>query len=328
MNKGMNKNRKGSMTRLIVVGLVWGVVATLFCLPWVRTEAAGGNTRPIEQIYKRPAPAFDLNLSRNLQNIRQATGAQLAALQTLKTAASATNMQVRWNEFGGSPDVIYDFASQPLSGTAEEAGRAFLSQNAALFGILDISTLRVFSQRAALGGNLIRFQQTFNGIPVKDGGIGLVMNANNQVIMASGPYFRDVAVNTQPTISAQQAISAAGVDLNRFKINLPSHITNLLQTGLNALTQQVSAIDNLQPQLGVYPTADGYKLVWKVAKFSTNPFGLYMIAIDAHSGQVVSRKDFVSFQSAPNALPMTADIYPKYPTITQELKDQGIVSDC
>ena len=72
-----------------------------------------------------------------------------------------------------------------------------------------------------------------------------------------------------------------------------------------------------QPRLGIYPTADGYRLVWKVAKFSTNPFGLYLIAIDAHTGEIVSRKDFVNFQQAPRRLPLTADIYPKYPTITR-----------
>lgn len=320
------KLKRSSVTRLSIVAVVWIAAIGFYCLPIFKTEAAPAQ-RPIEQLFKRSAPNFDYNLSRNLQNLRRTSATQLAALQALKSASNAPNMQVRWNEFGGSPDAIFDFASRAYEGTPEEAGRAFLTENAALFGIADVANLRVFSQRAALGGHLVRFQQTFNGIPVKDGGIGLVMNANKQVIMASGPYFRDVAVNTSPTISAAQASIAAGNDINRFKINLASAITNRLQAGLDILSQQAAPVNNLQPQLGIYPTADGYKLVWKVAKFSTNPFGLYMVAIDAHSGQVISRKDFVSFQSAPGT-PMTADIYPKYPTITQELKDQGIISDC
>ncbi len=250
----------------------------------------------------------------------------MTALNALKDSSGAANMSVRWSDFGGSPDVVYDFASAPFAGTPEEAGRAFLSQNAALFGISDIANLRVFSQKEALGGNLIRFQQTFNGIPVKDGGIGLVLNRNNQVIMASGPHFRDVAVNTQPTLSVEQAKGAVNADLNRFNFSLPSYITNLLQTGYQNLTQQAAAVENLEPQLGIYPTVDGYRLVWKVAKFSLNPFGLYMVAVDAHSGEIVERKDFVNFQQAPGA--ETADIYPKYPAITPELKDQGIISDC
>ena len=328
MNCKFKETRKNILKRLASALVVWAIVITGIILPFEKANAAVNNTNAgaLTNLYRRSAPNFDLNLSRNLQNLRQATGAQLAALDTLKTQANAPNMTVRWNAFGGSPDVVYDFASAPLAGTPEEAGRAFLSQNAALFGISDISSLRVFSQKNALGGHLIRFQQTFNGIPVKDGGVGLVMNANNQVIMASGPYFRDVSVNTNPTLSAEQAKSAAGVDLNRFNVNLPSYITNLLQAGYQNLTEQASAVNNLEPQLGIYPTVDGYRLVWKVAKFSLNPFGLYMVAIDAHSGETVERRDFVNFQSAPGA--ETADIYPKYPAITPELKDQGIISDC
>jgi Zn-dependent metalloprotease len=235
-------------------------------------------------------------------------------------------MQVRWNDFGGSPDAIYGFASQSLSGTPEEAGRAFLSQNTALFGISDTNDLKVFSSRDALGGHLVRFQQTYNGIPVTNGGVGLVLNKNNQVIMASGPYFRNVAVNTQPAISASQAAALADNDLNQFKANLPSYITNLLKPGLDNLTQQASAINNLQPTLGIYPTADSYRLVWKVAKFSTDPFGLYMITIDANTGETIARKDFVNFQTAPGQ--ETADIYPKYPQIDDNLKNNSIISDC
>ena len=160
-----------------------------------------------------------------------------------------------------------------------------------------MSNLRVFSQKEALGGTMIRFQQTFNGIPVKHGGIGLVMNANNQVIMASGPHFRNINVNTEPTLNAEQAKAAAAADLNQFAANIPGAVTNLLQNALGLISQQVSAIENVEPHLGIYPTADGYRLVYNVAKFSTNPFGLYMVSVDAHTGEIVARKDFVNFQA-------------------------------
>lgn len=317
-----------SIKSLTVALLVWAIALTVLFFPETKTEAAANNNSvaDLTALYKRPAPNYDLNIENRLQAVRQATGEQLNALAGLKAATNAPNMTVRWNDFGGSPDVIYDFASAPLQGTPEEAGKAFIAQNAALFGVANVADLRVFSQKEALGGKLIRFQQTFNGVPVKDGGIGLVFNGKNQVIMASGPFFRNINVNTEPTLNAEQAKASAGANLNQFTVNLPSHIMNLLQPSLNLLTQQASAVENLQPELGIYPTADGYRLVWKVAKFSTNPFGLYMVSVDAHTGEVVSRKDFVHFQSAPGA--ETADIYPKYPTITPELKDQGIISDC
>jgi hypothetical protein len=329
MKRNETRETKQILVKLTTVFLVWAIILTVLIFPYDSAQAATDtNTKPLEQLYKRSAPQFDLNTARNLQNLRQATGEQLEALNNLKAAANASNMQVRWNDFGGSPDVIYDFASEPFAGTPEEAGKAFLAQNASLFGFSDLNGVQLFSAREALGGHLIRFQQTFNGVPVKDGGIGLVMNGNKQVVMASGPFFRDVNINTEPSISADQAKAAAATDLNQFSVNLPSYITNLLQTGLGILSQQASVVENLQPQLGIYPTADGYRLVWKVAKFSTNPFGLYLVSIDAHTGETVARKDFVNFQQAPSALPMTADIYPKYPTITQKLKDESIIEDC
>src|SRR5690606_19778796 len=143
-----------------------------------------------------------------------------------------------------------------------------------LFGLSDLNTLTLFSQREALGGHLLRFQQTFNGVPVAGGGIGVVMNSNNQVIMVSGPFYRDVAVDTQPGISPQQAKDAAAADLSQFAANIPQAVQDLLQPALNVLHEQAAPIAQLEPHLGVYPTANGYKLVWKVAKFSTNPFGL------------------------------------------------------
>jgi hypothetical protein len=313
--------------RLALVAIVWVAVIAILWQPFSSSKAAPSpNTDPTVKMYQRSAPDLDLNESLNLPNARQASGVQLAAVDNLKNTAGAPNMQVRWNDFGGSPDAMYDFASQTFTGTPEEAGRAFLSQNAAAFGISDVGSLRVFSNRAALGGHLIRFQQTFNGIDVKEGGIGLVLNGNNQVIMASGPYFRDVAVNTQPSLSAEQARSAANADLNQFNVALPSYITNLLQAGFANLTEQASVVDSIPPTLGVYPTADGYRLIWKVAKFSTNPFGLYMISVDAHTGEIVGRQDFVNFQTTPGA--ETADIYPKYPQIDASLKDNSVISTC
>ncbi len=327
MKSKANRTSRTLVYRSAMIAAIVGVAAGYIWLPLGGSKAAVA-IDPISKMYQRSAPDYDLNLSRNVAGLRSATGDQLAALANLKASVNAPEMTARWNDFGGSPDVMYDFASQPHSGTPEEAGRAFINQNAALFGVSELNNVRVFSEKAALGGHLIRFQQVFNGVPVSDGGIGLVMNANKQVIMASGPFFRDVAINTQPSITAEQAVAAAGNGLSQFSVNLPGFITDLQQTGLANLTQQASVVASIPPTLGIYPTADGYRLTWKVAKFSTNPFGLYMVTIDANTGEVISRKDFINFQQAPSALPLTADIYPKYPRITQELKDQGIISQC
>ncbi len=318
---------KQAAIKFLTLAAIFAATAAAMTYNFGSAVSASGTNDPIENMYRRSAPQFDLNLSQGLAASRAATTGQLAALASLKTRTAAPNMTVRWNDFGGSPDVIYDFASEPFPGSPEEAARAFIAQNAALFGVNDNSDLRLFSHKQALGGHLIRFQQLHGGIPVVDGGIGIVLNSNNQVIMASGPFFRGIDVTTEPSLTAEQARAAADADLNQFAANIPSQVAELLQPALNILTEQAAPVAQLQPQLGVYPTANGYRLIWKVAKFSTNPFGLYMVSVDAHTGETVARKDFVSYQTH-QALPFTADIFPKYPRITQELKDQGIISVC
>src|SRR5688500_3148210 len=325
--KGTSKiRRKGTFRFAILLTAAAVILVATVSLPLDNGKAAPGASKFVEEIYKRPAPNFDLNASRNLPNVRQATSAQLSALNSLKTSVNAPNMTTRWNDFGGSPDVMYDFASQPYSGTPEEAARAFVMQNAGIFGVTELNNFRVFSSRNALGGHLVRFQQTFNGVAVENGGIGIVMNANKQVIMASGPFFREVAVNTQPSLSAEQARTAADNDLKRVYVELPAAATNLLQNGLSIISQQLAAVDNVAPTLAIYPTANGYRLAWKVARFSTNPFGLYMVTVDANTGEILGRKDFLAFQTTPGG--ETADIFPKYPQIDANLKDNSIISSC
>ncbi len=318
--------RKGIFRFAISLTAAAAILGAMVWLPFDTGKAAPGASETVKELYKRSAPNFDLNASLNLPNVRQATTAQLTAINNLKASVNSPNMTTRWNDFGGSPDVMYDFASQPYSGTPEEAARAFVMQNAGIFGVTELNNFRVFSSRNALGGHLVRFQQTFNGVAVENGGIGIVMNANKQVIMASGPFFRDVAVNTQPSLSAEQAKTAAGNDLNQFHVELPAAATNLLQNGLSILSQQLAAVENIAPTLSIYPTANGYRLAWKVARFSTNPFGLYMVTVDANTGEILARKDFLAFQTTPGA--ETADIYPKYPQIDQNLKDHSIISSC
>jgi hypothetical protein len=317
---------KGIFRFAISLTAAAAILGAMVSLPFDTGKAAPGASEIVKELYNRPAPNFDLNASLHLPNVRQATSAQLAALNNLKASTNSPNMTTRWNDFGGSPDVMHDFASQPYSGTPEEAARAFVMQNAGIFGVTELNNFRVFSSRNALGGHLVRFQQTFNGVAVENGGIGIVMNANKQVIMASGPFFRDVAINTQPSLSAEQARTAADNDLNQFYVELPAAATNLLKNGLSILSQQLAAVENIPPTLSIYPTADGYRLAWKVPKFSTNPFGLYMVTVDANTGEILGRKDFLAFQTTPGA--ETADIYPKYPQIDENLKDQSIISSC
>ena len=162
------------LTVAVVIAIIASLILTTLLAPGSQAASiAGSATVCPADIYARPATGFDLNSVRKVAAVRQATQAQLAALETFKANAAGSSPTVRWNDFGGSPDVLMDFASAPSTGTPEETGRAFIAQNAALFGVSNV---------AALGGHLLCFQQTYNGVDVRNGGVGLVLNAKNQVI--------------------------------------------------------------------------------------------------------------------------------------------------
>ncbi len=259
-------------------------------------------------LYKKRVPNYDLNVDGQLSNARQATSEQLAAVEQLRTSSSAANMQVRWNEFAGSPDVISGFHTAPSSDTPENAARAFVNNHAALFGV-DGSALVLSDQKEAMGGYLLRFQQKVGDLDVAGGGLGLVMNRDKQIRMVMGSTFRDVNAPTTPSLSATAVTTRALADLAQYAVNFPG--LQYASPALDRLALEVAPVLRA-PRLNVFPTANGYRLAWDVITFSRNPFGLFVTQIDAQTGEILRREDLVRYQ---DALPNTADIFPSTPTL-------------
>jgi Zn-dependent metalloprotease len=270
---------------------------------------------------KRRVPDFDINLASHVTHLPSA--AQLQALAALKTNLGDQNITARWDRASGSVDTIYDFASQPSSLEPEAAARAFIASNAALFGISDMDTLNLKSNVAALGGNLLYFDQVYNGLTVANSGIGIVMDGQRRVKMVSGPYRADLSINSTPGLDGAAAVSAALADLSGYQVSWVTGVAAVLNPALDLLASQLGVLATPHPELNVFPTPGGPRLAYTFFVFSRNPFGMFKYQIDAASGQVLSREDFVRYQQP---LPLTGDVYPTYPTITQELKDQGIIS--
>ncbi|HKY05375.1 MAG TPA: M36 family metallopeptidase, partial [Blastocatellia bacterium] len=264
---------------------------------------------------------FDSNMTQFVTNLPSA--AQLQALGALKASLNDSSITAKWDKATGSIDVIYDFASQPSALDPEAAARAFISANSALFGISDLSTLRLKRNTEALGGNLLYFEQTHNGLPVVGGGIGVMMDGERRIKMVSGPYHSTLSVSSAPSLDTVAAVAAAQTDLARFSVPWASGVAEVLTPALDTLAAQLGAAATPHPELNVYPTPGGARLAWKFYLFSRNPFGFFKYQVDALTGQVLYREDFIRYQQP---LPLTADIYPTYPRITDELKDRGIIS--
>ena len=122
--------------------LVALLVAALMFAPLKGTGAAGSTVPAIDfNFNKRVVADYDINLTQYVRRLPSA--AQLQALNALKTNLGDQRITARWDRATGSVDTIYDFASSPSSFDPESAARTFLASNAALFGISDMSSLRL-----------------------------------------------------------------------------------------------------------------------------------------------------------------------------------------
>jgi len=314
-------SRGSRMTLLVTFALAVALTFALTLGP-VATTGATVTARPFEfNQNKRPVPNYDVNLTQFVR--RFPTSAQLQALNSLKSRLGDQNVTARWDKGSGSVDTIFDFASAPSTLSPESAARAFIAANAALFGITDTNTLRLKRNVEAFGGNLLYFEQTYGGLPVSGGGIGVVMDGQRRIKMISGPYHSNLSLSVNPGLNTAAAVSAAQADLDSYRRPWAAAVEEVLNPALDLIQSQLGVLATPHPELNIFPTPGGARLTYTFYLFSRNPFGMFKYQIDALSGQVLSRNDNVRYQQP---LPLTADVYPTYPRITQELKDQGIIS--
>lgn len=286
-------------------------IGALMVTPGWRAGAANSIATPGEvDQNKRAVKDFDVNFLHSATRLPSAE--QLRSLERFKTNVGDSKITSRWDKSTGSLDVVYDFASAPSSQDPESAARAFISANAGLFGIADISTLKLTSNVQALGGHLLYFQQIHQGLFVSGRGIGIVMDGQKRIKAISGPYAAGLSVSTSPALSGAAAVASAQNNLAPFKKQWSAAIAAVLNPAYDAVQAEIGPFATPQPELNFFPTPDGVRLAYNLFLFSRNPFGVYEYQIDASNGQVLKRTNRVLYQEP---LPYTADVYPSSPKL-------------
>lgn len=293
-------------------------------------NAAAATAKPVTlgelaPVFSPRVPDFDARRTLDAGVAVPPTAAQRDAVAAFLTAHP--DAVARWHEASGSIDVIYGFAEPASGGSPELAARNFIADHAGLLGVTDIASLVLDrnATQAALGGHLLRFNQTLGGLPVIHAGFGVVVDGAGNVRAVSGPFYGGAAVGTAPSLSAEQAVTAAQNDLAGYAFDLPQLAQDHLNPAYELIEAQLGVLATPHPALKVLPTAGGGRLVWEFFRFSRNPFGMFLYAVDAQSGEVLRRENFVRTQEAP--LPFTADVFPTSPPITDALKERGAILD-
>jgi bacillolysin len=136
----------------------------------------------------------------------------------------------------------------------EAAARGFLRANGADFGLRDqAAELRVSDQRrASRGRSSVRFAQVHRGVPVVGGELIVNLDADGNVLSASGEVVPNPRADVKPTVSARAARSTAlAVIAKHHKVR---------GTTLRADAGELSLFD---PRLLDAPGIPGARLVWR-----------------------------------------------------------------
>ena len=163
--------------------------------------------------------------------------------------------------------------------TAAAAANAFLARTATLFGISDAQQdLQVASTQAATGQRtVIRYRQLYRGIPVMAGDLVVDVSHKLDVISANGEASPQLAISTQPAVSAASARSTALASIASAHATAPS--------ALSASTPQLWIYDSRL--LGV-PGIPVTGLAWRLDVTAGSPKDMdELVLVDALKGGVM-----------------------------------------
>lgn len=207
----------------------------------------------------------------------------------------------------------------PVSGeTIEAKANQVINEKLSYFGVEPGSLLEV-NQRSSKKYHFVDYQQVYNGLEIINSRISVRFNMNKDLVMFGVDYFNNVDVNTNPSISGDQAIKMSNEELKLQSYNIEK-----------------------EPELKIFPlpTEDKYNfdLVYETIVSGTNedntPADLYLL-IDANSGEVIYKQSLIS-TGEPTAK-IVADVVLKNPYegstqvplayLESELKGKQYVTD-
>ena len=279
-----------------IIGFVF-VFILAAAVPYWTTAVDAGQSDP------EPAP----NL---IEELRQATGGEVRI-----SYHSETGM-VRF--LGTTTEAAI---AQPWLAASEVsadlAARSFLSDYGSLFGIADPEQqLALMTERALDDGrSVVRYQQTYQGVPVLGGELIVQMTAEQAVLSANGEVLPGIELDVAPGVNTETARETA---------------LRLVAKGyeLDAGQLEVS-----EPSLWIYsprllggPGPDFSSLVWRLEVTSPEMLQIReLVLVDAHQGGVALH--FNQIHTAKDRKTYDAGNTSSLPGVLMRSEGQGPVGD-
>ncbi|MEI7849871.1 MAG: M4 family metallopeptidase, partial [Chloroflexota bacterium] len=208
-----------------------------------------------------------------------------ANLQQQMGQCFGLDAQPATNIYTGKMNFVGIGASQPLmqaeqnliSASPDKAARGYLSECGSFFGVSDqAKDLSVLSQKKIPDGrSVVRFQQTYQGVPVFGGQLLVQLTSNNAVILVNGDILPIAKLNMQPKVDAPSAQQTA-----------MQMVADKYQVAVDSLQTSAPLLSIYSPSL-FQEKAAAPALVWRM---EVTPRELApireLVLLDAHSGTV------------------------------------------
>jgi hypothetical protein len=181
-----------------------------------------------------------------------------------------SDLVVRFSAITGSPRLVYgDLGEAPVASKTGDRAVLWMQQNEHVFGFRtgDLEFARSF-ERPSKPAHYF-YDQKFEGLPVFYAEVGIHIGPDGHVWGVNNSYVPVSVRSIQPSVTAEAAYESA-----------------LGTIGVTSASQLVTEFPS-ERTLGIWPTADGGRLAWKVVVSARAPVGLWEVIVDANTGEAI-----------------------------------------
>ncbi|MGR0480219.1 MAG: hypothetical protein ACTFAL_02110 [Candidatus Electronema sp. V4] len=205
---------------------------------------------------------------------RSATkAAEAVSRLTAFNAEQGANWKASIDRRSGQVRLLHSGLSKSYGSNPETAAKSFLRESQTVLGLrsdlADMKTLRVDETPVR---NHVRFQQTYDGVPVSGALVLVHSNKKGQVTMAQNSYEVKVAPANSRAIAKNDAVSA---------------VMNDLRASLGSGTR----LGKAKAEEVIESFKDKQYFTWKVTVSTREPLGFWVYYLDAENGNILYKAD-------------------------------------
>ena len=203
--------------------------------------------------------------------------------QNTKSWSPTSNDEIPYNYIAGvktnkqhnTPLLLSNLNDKALGNTPNEMALNWITNNKELLKIRNTEDLTVRFTRSSLSGHTIRFQQSFNNIPVYQSEVVVHISPKNKITYVYNTFNPSIKnCNTSPTISSENAFQLAQVEINASG--------KILFSENNLFIYQKNQTANIL-------------LIYRVIIEAETPIGSWEVLVNAQNGEIISAKDIALY---------------------------------